>query len=266
MPELPEVETTLRGLSTSLLGATITRIIVRNRNLRWPIPTHISRQIRGRKIIDMQRRGKYILLILDRGGLILHLGMSGSLRVLQQKTTAAKNIKPHEHYDLLVDNGSLIRYHDPRRFGCLLWCDNHPLTHIRIRGLGIEPLSAEFTGDYLYKKAKRRTLAIKNLIMNNQIVVGVGNIYACESLFAARINPLRPCNRISRMRYQRLVKSIRIILQTAINCGGDGTPGYFAQELMVYARANQLCKKCNARIKNCHIGQRSTFYCPKCQR
>ena len=275
MPELPEVETTLNGLRPALLGAKIARLVVRERRLRWPIEARLENKIRGRTVTAMRRRGKYIIIALDRGGLLMHLGMSGSFRVLARSAAA----EVHDHYDLVTDRGRIIRYRDPRRFGCLLWAAGDPMAHERIRALGVEPLESRFTGKHLRAAARGRTLAVKSLLMNGQIVVGVGNIYASEALFDAGIHPLRGCHRISEARYQRLVESVQKILGAAILRGGstirdfagaDGQPGYFEQELMVYGREGEPCRRCgqeNARpIRNITIGQRSTFYCPGCQR
>ena len=273
MPELPEVETVLRGLRPRLQGARIVRLRVRERRLRWPVDSRIGQKTRGRKIIAMQRRGKYLLMQLDRGGLLAHLGMSGSFRLLD--ANAHHRIARHDHYDLITDNGALLRYHDPRRFGCLLWCAEHPLHHPRIQSLGIEPLDDEFDGDYLHAKSRARKVAIKTLLMNATIVVGIGNIYACESLHLARIHPLRLCCKLSRTRCATLTQAVQTTLTTAIAKGGttirdfsgaDGMPGYFEQQLAVYGRNGEPCDRCGARIRQIVIAQRSTFYCPRCQR
>lgn len=270
MPELPEVETTLNGIRPYLLGLKITRVVVRERRLRWPIEIHLEQHVRNRVVRAMQRRGKYLVIHLDRGGLLIHLGMSGSFSVLLTATAA----ETHDHYDLVNSRGQILRYHDPRRFGCLLWTDGDPMHHPRIRSLGVEPLEPLLHGGYLYQAASGRTTAVKNLLMNGQVVVGVGNIYAVEALFDAGIHPLRGCNRISRDRYQQLADSVRKILQAAIRKGGttlqdfagvNGQPGYFAQELMVYGREGQYCNRCGRTIRNITIAQRSTFYCPGCQ-
>ncbi len=270
MPELPEVETTLNGIRPYLLGSKV-RLVVRERRLRWPIDARLEQKIRGRTVTAMRRRGKYMVIHLERGGLLIHLGMSGSFRVLTSRRAA----EPHDHYDLINQRGEIIRYRDPRRFGCLLWTPAEPMRHARIRDLGVEPLEPRFDGQYLHRAAKGRTLAVKNLLMNGRVVVGVGNIYASEALFDAGIHPLRGCHRISAARYQHLTESVREILSAAIRQGGstirdfagvDGRPGYFEQKLMVYARAGQPCRRCNAAIRTITIGQRSTFYCPRCQR
>ncbi|MDA8011469.1 MAG: bifunctional DNA-formamidopyrimidine glycosylase/DNA-(apurinic or apyrimidinic site) lyase [Gammaproteobacteria bacterium] len=270
MPELPEVETTLNGIRPDLLGAKI-RLVVRERRLRWPIEPRLEAKVRGRTVTRMRRRGKYMLLYLDRGALLMHLGMSGSFRTLAQGAAVA----PHDHYDLLTDRGRVVRYRDPRRFGCLLWCGGDPMQHERIRMLGVEPLSAEFNGAYLRASSRGRTCAVKILLMNGRVVTGIGNIYASEALFDAGIHPLRACHRISEARYRRLCESVKKILARAIARGGstirdfsnaDGLPGYFEQELTVYDREGQTCFRCRGKIRCEIVGQRSTFFCGRCQR
>ena len=272
MPELPEVETTLQGIRPPLLGARI-KLRVRERRLRWPIEPRLETKVRGRIVTALRRRGKYLLIDLDRGALLLHLGMSGSFRVLAQDAAAA--VQPHDHYDLITDRGRIVRYRDPRRFGCLLWCAGDPLRHARLRGLGVEPLEAGFNGAYLRAAGARRRVAVKSLLMNARIVVGVGNIYAAEALFAAGIHPRRRCDRISARRYQLLAEAVRDILTQAIARGGstirnfataDGEPGYFEQHLQVYGREGEACAHCGAPIRRYVIVQRATFYCPRCQR
>jgi formamidopyrimidine-DNA glycosylase len=270
MPELPEVETTLRGIEPYLLDQQVARVIVRDPRLRWPVPPGVKKA-EGQKIISLDRRGKYLLLKLRQGGLILHLGMSGSLRILQQPQSPEK----HDHVDLELQNGVCLRFNDPRRFGAFLWADGEMQSHELLRNLGPEPLSGEFTTDYLYQRSRGRNVAIKNFIMNGHVVVGVGNIYASESLFMAGIHPQRAAGRISRQRYSGLVAAIRDVLDRAIKQGGttlrdfvnsDGAPGYFAQELLVYDRADKDCFQCGSRIRQKVIGQRSSYYCPACQR
>ncbi|MGR3914993.1 MAG: bifunctional DNA-formamidopyrimidine glycosylase/DNA-(apurinic or apyrimidinic site) lyase [Gammaproteobacteria bacterium] len=270
MPELPEVQTTLNGIRPDLLGAKI-QLVVRERRLRWHIEPRLEAKVRGRKVMRMRRRGKYILLDLDRGALLMHLGMSGSFRALPQDAAAAR----HDHYDLLTDRARVVRYRDPRRFGCLLWCAGDPMQHERIRMLGIEPLGAGFNGAYLRESSRGRSCAVKILLMNSRVVAGVGNIYASEALFDAGIHPLRGCHRISELRYQRLSESVQKILTNAIALGGstirdfanaDGMPGYFEQELMVYDRAGKTCYRCRGEILCAVAGQRSTFFCGGCQR
>ncbi len=269
MPELPEVETSRRGISPHLLGQTITAAIVRQHQLRWPIPDLCS-ILPGQTIRQISRRAKYLLLQLDSGTLIIHLGMSGSLRVLPADTTPGK----HDHFDLCIGR-QCLRLHDPRRFGAVLWTGHAVQEHPLIRHLGPEPLSNAFHGDYLYQQARMRKIAIKNLIMDGKVVVGVGNIYATESLFLAGIHPQRACNRIARTRIDTLVGHIKVILTRAIRQGGttlrdfqheDGKPGYFAQELLVYGREGLPCPQCGQALLNKRIGQRSSVYCRYCQK
>ena len=269
MPELPEVETTLRGIEPHLLNQRIARVVVRDPRLRWPVTTEVKKA-EGQQVKSLGRRGKYLLLNLEQGGLIIHLGMSGSLRVLEQFKAPDK----HDHIDVQLENGVCLRFNDPRRFGAFLWVDGTMESHELLRNLGPEPLSAEFTADYLYTCSRRRSLAIKNFIMNGHVVVGVGNIYASEALFMAGIHPQRAAGRISLQRYSGLVAAIRDVLEHAIRQGGttlrdfvnsDGAPGYFARELLVYDRAGNDCFQCGAPIRQKVIGQRSSYYCPACQ-
>ena len=270
MPELPEVETTLRGIEPHLLNQQVARVIVRDPRLRWPVPDEVSKA-EGQKFVRLKRRGKYLLLELEQGGLIIHLGMSGSLRILQHPMTPEK----HDHVDVELQNGVCLRFNDPRRFGAFLWADGDMQAHELLCKLGPEPLSDAFTADYLYQRSRNRSVAIKNFIMNGHIVVGVGNIYASEALFMAGIQPQRAAGRVSRQRYEGLVAAIRDVLDRAIRRGGttlrdfvnsDGAPGYFAQELLVYDRAGGDCFQCSSPIKQKVIGQRSSYYCPACQR
>lgn len=270
MPELPEVETSRRGIEPHILNKKVTDIIIRQKQLRWPIPARLKSQLCGQIIRGVERRGKYILLRTDVGTAILHLGMSGSLRILPTGTPAEK----HDHVDIVFTK-TLLRLRDPRRFGALLWTSGDPLQHKLLTKLGPEPLSDAFNAGYLYQLSRSRKVAIKTLIMNSQVVVGVGNIYASESLFAAGISPLRRADRISLARYQHLVNAIKDILQRAIEQGGttlrdftqqDGKPGYFQQTLNVYGRGKLPCPDCTAAIKQITQAQRSTFYCPHCQK
>jgi len=271
MPELPEVETTMMGIRPYLEGMVIERLIVRDRRLRWPIERRLEQKVLGQKVVRLSRRGKYILIHFERGGLIVHLGMSGSVRVLLDHYSPNR----YDHFDLVNQNGQIIRYRDPRRFGCLLYSKDNPEIHKYINGLGIEPLTDGFCGQFLYDSSKRRKVAVKTLIMNSKIVVGVGNIYASEALFDSGIHPLRRCNQIALEHYNRLTSSIKMILQRSIERGGttlrdfigtDGHPGYFKQDLLVYGRVGLLCIQCSATIKRIVVGQRGTFYCPVCQR
>jgi len=270
MPELPEVETTCRGIAPHIEGKVVTRVIVRQKQLRWPISPEISTVLPSLRINKVTRRAKYLLINTDKGTLIIHLGMSGSLRVIDADITPEK----HEHIDIIFDNNTCLRYKDPRRFGCLLWTPAPINEHKLIRLLGPEPLSDAFDIDDFYPKAKAKKRPIKSLIMDGHIVVGVGNIYASEALFKAGIHPQRAANNISRARLERLVLAIKEILALAIEQGGttlkdfvnsEGKPGYFQQTLNVYGRAKQACTVCESPIKQLVIAQRSTFYCPRCQ-
>jgi formamidopyrimidine-DNA glycosylase len=269
MPELPEVETTLRGIAPHMQDQRIHRVVVRDRRLRWPIPVSINKA-ETQKVINLRRRAKYLLIELESGGLIIHLGMSGSLRVLSEPGPPEK----HDHFDIELENGFCIRFNDPRRFGAFLWVDGKVDAHELLSKLGPEPLSDEFTEDYIYQKSREKRVAVKNFIMNGHVVVGVGNIYASEALFMAGIHPQRAAGRISKVRYAGLVSAIRDVLSRAIRQGGttlrdfvnsDGAPGYFGQELLVYGRAEKDCFQCGNPIHQKVIGQRSSYYCPVCQ-
>lgn len=269
MPELPEVETTRRGIAPHLTGQTVTGAVVRQPRLRWPVPD-LARLLSGHRVQAIERRAKYLLLRFHHGTLIIHLGMSGSLRVLPAGTPP----RTHDHVDLLF--GPLcLRLHDPRRFGAILWTEGDPAEHPRLRELGPEPLSAAFGGAYLHRMAQGRRSPIKSLLMDGRVVVGVGNIYASEALFRAGIHPQRASHRISRARLERLAQEIKQVLRYAIGRGGttlrdflneSGEPGYFAQELSVYGRAGEPCRACGTTITTRRIGQRSSAYCPHCQR
>jgi len=270
MPELPEVETTRRGIAPHLLGQRIQGVTVRQPRLRWDVPAELAELLPGQRVVAVERRAKYLLIELERGTLILHLGMSGSLRVLPADATPG----PHDHFDLRLD-GRLLRLRDPRRFGAVLWTENPPLEHPLLRDLGPEPLGEGFDGDWLHRQAGSRRGAVKAMIMDGHVVVGVGNIYASESLFMAGIHPHRAANRIGLARYRRLADSIREVLSESIRAGGttlrdfvqeDGSPGYFAQQLRVYDRAGESCGRCGATVKRTVTGQRATYYCARCQR
>ena len=270
MPELPEVETTRRGIEPHLLGRVVSRLLVRESRLRWPIPAAVATGLDGLPVDSVRRRAKYLLLGNSRGSAIIHLGMSGSLRVLGQDMS----LRLHDHWDLLLDDGQLLRYNDPRRFGCLMWQaagSVHPL----LQALGPEPFDPGFDGGYLYARAHGRGGPVKHFLMDQNIVVGVGNIYAAEALFRAGIDPRRAAGRVSLARYEGLAQAVKAILGHAIERGGttlrdflkpDGEPGYFEQELLVYGRAGEPCRMCTAPIKSVRLGQRSSFYCPRCQR
>ena len=270
MPELPEVETTRRGIAPHLVGQRVSRVIVRERRLRWPIPEDLDVRLSGQRIEAVERRAKYLLIRFEAGTLIAHLGMSGSLRLVEGALPPAK----HEHVDLLLESGQALRYTDPRRFGALLWSDD-PLNHVLLASLGPEPLSEAFDGERLFQLSRGRSMAVKLFIMDNAVVVGVGNIYASEALFAAGIDPRRPAGGISRARYLKLADEIKRILALAIErggttlrdfVGGDGKPGYFQQELFVYGRGGEFCKHCGTTLREVRLGQRASVYCSRCQR
>lgn len=271
MPELPEVEVSCRGIAPHLQGQTITAVTVRDSRLRWPIPAEIQALV-GATISAVERRAKYIVVTTTQGYLLIHLGMSGSLRVLAHDALVVK----HDHVDLVLANGRLLRFNDPRRFGCWLYSANDPRQHhVLMQALGPEPLTADFSGEYLHQQAQGKSQAIKTFVMDNHVVVGVGNIYANESLFKAGINPKRSAGKVSKQRYLKLAPIIQQTLAQAIEQGGttlndftnaDGMPGYFKQELMVYGRGGRPCLVCTTTLKEIRLGQRSTVYCPVCQR
>ncbi len=269
MPELPEVETTRQGIAPHLVGHRVVALTIRQPHLRWPIPSVLRRRLPGQKIETVERRAKYLLAHTNAGSALLHLGMSGSLRILAADTPPGA----HDHFDWCLDSGHILRYTDPRRFGCLLW-QASGATHPLLAALGPEPLDTGFDGVYLWKISRGRSAPVKALLMDQKIVVGVGNIYAAEALFAAGIHPRRAAESVSRARCERLAGEVKRILAHAIRRGGttlrdfispDGTPGYFEQELFVYGRAEAPCKVCGTPIRAVMLGQRSTFYCPCCQ-
>jgi formamidopyrimidine-DNA glycosylase len=246
-------------------------VVVRERRLRWPIAAHVEAAIRGHTVRGIERRAKYILIRFDAGTLILHLGMSGSLRVLKPGTPP----KTHDHWDIRMDSGWVLRFHDPRRFGSLHWTETDPTLHPLLKKLAPEPLSDAFDGDYLYRVTRKRSVAIKQFIMNSQVVVGVGNIYASEALFRARISPRRTARRLTRKEAAALAQAIKDVLGEAIKIGGtslrdyvnaNGAPGYFRQKLFVYERAGVACRVCRSAIRQFVQGQRSTYWCSTCQR
>lgn len=271
MPELPEVETTRRGISRLISGKQIAEVKIHDARLRWPVPgRQLQQQLPGGSFKDVQRRAKYLLLDTGHGHVIIHLGMSGSLRVLDAGTPLEK----HDHVEICFTNRQTLRLRDPRRFGAVLWTTDDPNRHALIASLGPEPLSDDFSAEHLFNTTRKRRVAIKNLIMDPRQVVGVGNIYACESLFRAGIRPGRAAGRLSRKDCSRLVSEIRQVLSDAIQAGGttlrdfsntDGQPGYFSQSLFVYGRESEPCLQCSTAIKRRVISQRSTFYCPVCQ-
>lgn len=273
MPELPEVEVTRRGIAPHIEGRTVTGVVLRHTGLRWPFPADLSQRLATQTVRATGRRGKYLLIAFDHGTLIIHLGMSGHLRILPLAAEPQK----HDHFDLVLED-QLMRLTDPRRFGAVLW---HPHEqgdvdqHLLLRGLGVEPLETAFSGEMLYRQTRNRRAPIKQVLLAGDIVVGVGNIYASESLFEAGINPKTPADRIGRLRYDRLALAIRRILAAAIAQGGstlrdfvgaDGQSGYFQQSYFVYDRATQPCRVCGAAVRQIRQGQRSTFYCVNCQK
>lgn len=271
MPELPEVETTRRGISPWLAGHRIDTVLIRDGRLRWPIRSDVAQGLVGSRIDAVDRRAKYLLLRTARGTALLHLGMSGSLRVVR----ADKPPGPYDHFDIVTDASMAIRFSDPRRFGSLHWTSADPATHPLLASLGPEPLTAAFNGAYLAARSRRRKVAIKQHLMNAHVVVGVGNIYASESLHRAAIHPARPAGRISAARFELLANAVKEVLTDAIRAGGttirdfydgDGKPGYFRHELRVYERDQLPCFACGTPIRHTVTGQRSTYYCPRCQR
>jgi formamidopyrimidine-DNA glycosylase len=271
MPELPEVETTRRGLEPLLTGRTILSAGVHNRALRWPVPAGLSRLSAGQVVHAVRRRSKYLLIDCTAGTLIIHLGMTGHLRVVP----VAEPLRKHDHVELRLDDGRALRFNDSRRFGAFLWSNEDPLSHPLLKGLGPEPFAEEFEAGYLARRAKGRVVAVKPFLMDAKTVVGVGNIYASEALFRAGIDPRRAAGKVSRSAYLRLVNAVREVLSEAIDAGGttirdfansDGEPGYFSISLRVYGRAGEPCVACSTPIRQVRLGQRSTYFCTKCQK
>jgi formamidopyrimidine-DNA glycosylase len=270
LPELPEVETTRRGVRPYSEAAQVVDVVVRDRRLRWPIPSDLGQKLIGQRVERVDRRAKYLLFRTAAGTLLVHLGMSGSLRVMDVADPPLR----HDHFDIVFDNGRCLRYNDPRRFGCCLWLEPdevHPL----LSHLGPEPLSDAFTGALLYRLSRRRKGPVKNFLMDGKVVVGVGNIYANEALYLAGIRPDRAAGRISLARYERLAFFVKQVLTSAIEqggttlrdfVGGDGKPGYFAQQLFVYGRGGQPCKACGTTLRELRLSQRISVYCVTCQR
>lgn len=270
MPELPEVETTLRGIKHHLHHATVTDVIVRHPTLRWPIPPQLKSHLIGQPIKRLWRRGKYILFQFDTGTLILHLGMSGRVCILSSPVAPQK----HDHVDIHFSNQKYLRFTDPRRFGAILFTEDDPENHPLLKDIGPEPLTKAFDGDYLWERAHGRKVAIKSFIMDGKIVAGVGNIYATEALFLAHIRPTKSAAKVTYDQCQKLAAAIKAVLLKAIEKGGttlkdfaksDGTPGYFSVELKVYGRGGKPCPRCHGKLKSTRTGQRSTVYCPACQ-
>jgi formamidopyrimidine-DNA glycosylase len=270
MPELPEVETTRRGL-LPLVNQTVSQVVIRNPSLRWPIPAHLIDTLKHQTLLELSRRAKYILAKFESGTVLLHLGMSGRICLLEKDEPPAK----HDHFDLHFTDGHVLRMRDPRRFGAVLWAGKEPYKHVLLEVLGPEPLDPVFNGVWLHQQLRNKTAPIKNVIMDSHLVVGVGNIYASESLFRSGIHPQTQANKVSKARCERLVNEIKATLNDALQAGGsslrdffgaDGNPGYFQQSYFVYGRADELCKICGTPIKNIRLGQRSTFFCHQCQR
>ena len=270
MPELPEVETSRRGIEPWTISQRIESVTVRERRLRWPVPDELEARLQGETIRGLRRRAKYLLFDTDAGSALLHLGMSGSLRIIDPDEPPGK----HDHVDIRFANGKALRFRDPRRFGSLLWAEV-PEQHPLLKDLGPEPLDDAFDGEHLWARSRNRRIAVKPFIMNAAIVVGVGNIYASEALFGAGIHPKRQAGRIALPRYEKLAESIKTVLARAIRAGGTtlrdfhggtGEPGYFRQKLSVYGREDEPCRACDQPIRSVVLGQRSTYYCTTCQR
>lgn len=271
MPELPEVETTRRDIASLVVDRRIVAVKVYDRRLRWPVPPGLESALTGARIRALTRRSKYLIFTFDQGSMIVHFGMTGSLRVWSK----APPRRPHDHLDLLLDSGATLRYHDPRRFGTVLWTTGAPEDHPLLRDLGPEPLTAAFDGDRLWQQARRRSVAVKSLLMDNHVVVGVGNIYANEALYRAGIRPSTPARRVSRVRMARLAGAVRDVLTEAIGDGGStlrdyvngqGKPGRYQLRYYVYGRAGERCRVCGSSVRSHYLGQRNTFWCPGCQK
>ena len=271
MPELPEVETTLRGIAPHIEGKTVSVVAVREPRLRWPVPSALPEKISGQPVERIYRRAKYLLFSLPAGTLLIHLGMSGSLRIVDANALPGK----HDHVDMIMMGGQTLRYCDPRRFGAVLWLQGNPMEHPLLSHLGPEPFDPVFSGDYLYRQSRGRKVPVKTFLMDNKVVVGVGNIYANEALYASGIRPDRAAGKISNQRYQALVQEVVRVLSRAIEqggttlrdfVGGDGKPGYFQQTLNVYGRAGQPCRQCGKILREIRLGQRTTVFCSNCQR
>lgn len=271
MPELPEVETTCRGIAPHIVNRRVKSVTVRQPKLRWPVPDQLTALLPGQKLLEVSRRGKYLLLRFDTGHLLIHLGMSGNLRIVSKREDPSY----HDHVDVEFTADKVLRLNDPRRFGAVLWTAAAVHEHELIAHLGPEPLSEEFTASYLYERSRKRKQAIKTFIMDSKVVVGVGNIYANEALFAAGIRPTKAAGLISKQKAECLVSEIKQVLAKAIEqggttlkdfVGGDGKPGYFQQQLQVYGRQGLPCRGCQKPLKEVRLGQRSTVYCTNCQR
>ena len=270
MPELPEVETTRLGLVARVVGRRVRDVVVREPRLRWPVPRDLAGRVRGARVDAIRRRGKYLLFDLSAGHLLVHLGMSGTLTVVP----GTRPVRAHDHVDLVLDSGDIVRFNDPRRFGAVLWV-REPDTHALLAGLGIEPFDEAFGGEYLHRASRGRRVPVKQFLMDAHVVTGIGNIYANESLFAARIRPSCAAGRLSRERMDRLAGEVRATLHRALAAGGstlrdfvgsDGEPGHFQREYAVYGRAGKPCPACGAAVRLSRHSGRATFHCPSCQR
>ncbi len=270
MPELPEVETTRRGIAPLIIGKKVASVEIHNASLRWPIPADLGLVLPDQVVLDVNRRSKYLMIGFDRGTLIIHLGMTGHLRIADRQHVRRK----HDHVEIHFDDGKTMRFNDSRRFGAIFWTGNDPLKHERLANLGPEPFDDAFNAGALHQLSRNRTVAVKPFIMDAKVVVGVGNIYASEALFRAGLDPRKAAGKVSRAAYQRLVSAIRDVLEESIAAGGttirdfadkDDKPGYFKQELKVYGRTDQPCVACHSPVRQIRLGQRSTYFCPKCQ-
>lgn len=275
MPELPEVETTLRGISPHISGKKVADVVLRQTKLRWQVNPKLAEILTGQKVLNCTRRAKYLIVGFETGILLIHLGMSGSLRIFTGGDARIASPDKHDHADIVFDDGTVLRYHDPRKFGAILWYEGVAEHHPLLEKLGPEPLSDDFSADYLYQKLKTQKRAVKLALMDNAVVVGVGNIYANESLFKAGISPRRPADKVKKKECAVLAETVKAVLQRAIETGGstlhdfvnsDGKSGYFQQEYTVYGRHNEPCVNCGGLIFKETLGQRGTFYCPNCQK
>ena len=275
MPELPEVETTLRGISPHIQGKKVADVVLRQTKLRWQVNPQLAELLAGQEVLICRRRAKYLIISFATGILLIHLGMSGSLRIFTDGDARIDHPDKHDHVDIVFADGTVLRYHDPRKFGAILWYEGIAEHHPLLEKLGPEPLSDDFSADYLYQKLKTQKRAVKLALMDNTVVVGVGNIYANESLFKAGISPHRPADKIKKKECVVLVETVKAVLQRAIETGGstlrdfvnsDGKSGYFQQEYTVYGRHNEPCVCCGGLVQKEVLGQRGTFYCPNCQK
>lgn len=274
MPELPEVETTKRGVAPHIVNQSVQDVVIRQPQLRWPISEGLKSLLLGKKLDRIERRAKYLLLFFEDlapGALMVHLGMSGSLRIVQPEEPPLK----HDHVDLQFSNSNILRYSDPRRFGCILWIDQEPKSHKLLSSLGPEPLSDEFSGEYLWNASRGLSVSVKQFVMDQKRVTGIGNIYATEALFEAKVRPTRPAGKVSKASYEKFVTAAKRILQNAIEqggttlrdfVGGDGKPGYFKQQLLVYGRKGEKCKVCDSELKETRLSNRASVFCPTCQK